>query len=296
MGAVPPAISTVILSYNRRDALRRTLTEIASQGWSRDAQLIVVDNASSDGSAAMVRAEFPAVELVALERNVILEGFNIGAARATGELLLILDDDSWPQQGAIEAASAFVLADATVGGVMLHRRPPRSMAYEWPFDAASLSGAQRRWPDMGCGNLFRRRAWEQVGGYETGYTLYRNDTDMALKLLAAGWDVVFNPAWMVWHDSIIATRKSERWLRLSTRNWMWMAKRHAKGLLRWRGQVLGWLHAHRLAGLRPKGHLATVRGMLEGAFTSPPPLPPGVDPGTGEAYRRLLALKMSLRG
>ena len=296
MGPVPPAVSTVILSHNRRDALRRTLREIGGQAWSRDAQIIVVDNASTDGSAAMVRAEFPGVELVALERNVILEGFNIGAARATGELLLVLDDDSWPQEGAVEAASACMRADASIGGLMLHRRHPRTLAFEWPFEAASLRGLQRRWPDMGCGNLFRRAAWEQVGGYETGYTLYRNDTDMALKLLAAGWDVVFDPAWMVWHDSIIASRKSDRWLRLSTRNWMWMARRHARGLLRWRGQLLGWLHAHRLAGLRPMGHLATLRGMIEGATSSPPPLPAGVDGGDGAAYRRLLALKMSLRG
>ncbi|MEI7657877.1 MAG: glycosyltransferase [Phycisphaerae bacterium] len=295
MRALPPAISTVILSFNRRDALRRTLREIGGQAWSRNAQIIVVDNASTDGSAAMVRTEFPGVELVALERNVILEGFNIGASRATGELLLVLDDDSWPQEGAVEAAAACMLADPTVGGLMLHRRHPRTLAFEWPFEASSLQGLQRRWPDMGCGNLFRRAAWDRVGGYETGYTLYRNDTDMALKLLAAGFDVVFDPAWMVWHDSVIASRKSDRWLRLSTRNWMWMARRHARGLLRLRGQVLGWLHAHRLAGLRPLGHVATLRGMLEGAFRSPPPLPPGIDPSRGEAYRRLLTLKMRLR-
>lgn len=289
-------ISAVILSFNRREALRHTLGAIRSQAWSSGAQIIVVDNASSDGSAAMVRAEFPDFTLVALASNVLIEGFNIGAARATGEFLLILDDDSWPETGAIEAALDHMKSDPRAGGLMLHRRHPQTLGYEWPFDAPSLTGINRAWPDMGCGNLYRREAWMKVGGYEAAYSLYRNDTDMALKLLAAGYDVVFNPAWMVWHDSRIVTRKSDRWLHLSTRNWMWMAKRHATGLLRARGQMLGWLHAHRLAGWRPSGHWNVVKGAVLGLLMAAPSLPECADPGDGRHYRRLLDLKIRLRG
>ena len=289
-------ISAVILSFNRREALRHTLGVIRSQPWSTGSQIIVVDNGSSDGSAAMVRAEFPEFTLVALASNVLIEGFNIGAARAEGEFLLILDDDSWPEAGAIEAALEHMKSEPRTGGLMLHRRHPQTLGYEWPFDVPSLAGINRGWPDMGCGNLYRREAWMKVGGYEAAYSLYRNDTDMALKLLAAGYDVVFNPAWLVWHDSRIVTRKSNRWLHLSTRNWMWMAKRHASGLLRIRGQMLGWLHAHRLAGWRPGGHWNVLKGAVQGLLTAAPSMPECADPADGRHYRRLLDLTIQLRG
>jgi GT2 family glycosyltransferase len=293
-----PKISVVVLSYMRKDALRHTLSQLAGMEWSQAAhggEVIVVDNASTDGSAEMVRQEFAWVRLIALERNTLIEGFNIGARAARGELLLILDDDSWPEAGSVEAASAYVRSQPGVGGVMLHRRHPRTMQWEWPFAAEQLKGVQQDWPDMGCGNLFRREAWNRVGGYTSAYELYRNDTDIALKLAGAGYRVVFCREWLVWHDSKIASKKSDKWLWLSTRNWVWMARRHARGVLRVRGIVLGWLHAHRLAGLRLSGHASVLRGVMLGLVRRAPAMEAGVQPG-GEAYARLLRLKMRVRG
>lgn len=294
-------ITVVILSFNRREALSHTLRSLFALPWvngedgNGTAQVVVVDNASKDGSAEMVAQDFKSVELIALERNVILEGFNIGASRARHDLLLILDDDSWPHEGAVEAACAAMQTNPHAGGVMLHRRHPKTQDYEWPFAASSLDGVQHKWPDMGCGNLYRTKAWKAVGGYEVGYTLYRNDTDMALKLLNNGFDVLFCRDWLVWHDSYIVTKKSDRWLYLSTRNWMWMAKRHARGLTKLKGQLLGWLHAHRLAGVRVKGHLNVLRGTFEGLFS---PAPRVTEPMKFDNthYARLLQLKMTVRG
>ncbi len=287
-------LSIVILSYNRREALAHTLREIFAQPWAKGAQIIVVDNASADGSAEMVRREFPGAELIALDRNTVIEGFNIGAQRARHEVLLILDDDSWPQPGSVEAALEHLERHPGVAGVMLHRRHPRTQRPEWPFDQPDLTDLQTGWPDMGCGNMIRRAAWTRVGGYEVGYFLYRNDTDLALKLQGAGHDVVFHPRWQVWHDSPVVVRKSNRWLRLSTRNWVWMSKRHGRGVSRVVGVLLGWLHAHRLAGLRPAGQLCVLWGALAGVFRPSPPLPAGVKPD-GAAYARLLKLKMRWR-
>ncbi|MBL9001020.1 MAG: glycosyltransferase family 2 protein [Phycisphaerae bacterium] len=287
-------LSIVILSFNRREALARTLSEVRSAEWGRSAQVIVVDNASSDGSAEMVRREFPMVELLALERNTAIAGFNLGAARATREVVLILDDDSWPREGAMEGALAYLESHPEVGGIMLHRRHPRSLAPEWPFDQPDLAGVQTEWPDMGCGNIVRRGAWNRVGGYEERFHLYRNDTDLALKLLGAGCGVVFNPAWEVWHDSAVVTRKSNKWLRLSTRNWVWMARRHAAGWPLFKGILLGWLHAHRLAGWRPRGHWSVLRGLSVGLMRPAPHLPPGLHATPGR-FASLIRLKSRYR-
>lgn len=288
------SLSVVILSYNRREALSHTLSRIAAAGWSASAQIIVVDNASSDGSPDMVRADFPRVELVALRQNTMIEGFNVGASKARNDVLLILDDDSWPDADCVESALEYMEAHRGTAGVMLHRRHPKTGEAEWPFDAHGFAGVVSTWPDMGCGNMIRREAWNLVQGYETGFVLYRNDTDLALKLLGAGYDVAFNPAWQVWHDSPVVVRKSLRWLHLSTRNWIWMSRRHGRGMTTIGGSLLGWMHAHRLAGARLAGQWNVLRGALAGIFTAAPALPSAVRPD-GKAYRRLIELKARLR-
>jgi N-acetylglucosaminyl-diphospho-decaprenol L-rhamnosyltransferase len=287
-------VSAVILSYNRRDALAKTLREVFAQRWAQRGEVIVVDNASTDGSADMVRAQFPAAKLIELPENRAIAGFNAGASAARAEFVLILDDDSYPQESAIEAALAHARSEPGCGGVMLHRRHPATGRAEWPFDQPGIIGVQHRWPDMGCVNLVRRQAWEKVGGYEEGFFLYRNDTDLALKLLGAGYDVVFNPAWQAWHDSIVATHKTDRWLYLSTRNWVWMSRRHGRRGVGLAASALGWLHAHRLAGTRASGHAAVLRGVWQGVRTAPPRLPDTVRP-SGKDLWRLVRLKMRWR-
>ena len=167
-----------------------------------------------------------------------------------------------------------------------------TLAPEWPFDSHGLRGIQRNWPDFGCGNLVRTELWRQVGGYEEKFFLYRNDTDLALKIRASLSDLAFCPDWWVWHDSVIARRKSVRWLYLSTRNWIWMARRHAVGPRGFVGAALGYLHAHRLADYRILGHLAAIRALFAGLFTPAPRLKLPID---GKAFDHLISLKRALR-
>lgn len=285
------SLSIVVLSFNRREALAKTLGEL--EVWARaGAEVIVVDNASSDGSADMVAERFGWARLERLAENRAIAGFNAGARLATREFVLILDDDAWPEGEGLKAALALMKQDAALGGVMLHRVHPRTGEMEWPFDR--VQGLQRGWPDMGCANLVRRSDWERVGGYEERYFLYRNDTDLALKLLGAGRDVAFNPQWPAMHDSPIVSRRTPRWFFLSTRNWVWMCRRHGRGLVKVRGIVLGWLWAHRLAGVSPARHWGALRGAAAGVFGAAPSTEEAVKVD-GKALARLLKLKASLR-
>jgi GT2 family glycosyltransferase len=278
-------LSVVILSYNRREALRRTLERLDGPS-----QVIVVDNASTDGTQEMVRDHFPAVELLPLERNEGVAGFNHGVARARGDMLLILDDDAWPDPEALVAAIELLRTRPAIGAVALLPVHPQTRQAEWLHEGV----AQARWPVMGCGNLVRRDAWDAVGGYEPSFFLYRNDTDLALKLLAAGFDVWFDPRWIVWHDSPAAARKSDRWLNLATRNWVWLARRHGRRLSKRVGMLAGVLWASRLAGLSPRRQWCVLRGMWAGLRTPPPPLPPACNVD-GKAFRDLVKRQIAGR-
>src|SRR2546430_4669110 len=92
-----PSVSMVLLVYNRRDELRTTLRKMLSE-CDYDPELvdvIVVDNASDDGSAEMVEREFPQVTLIKRDVNSGVSGFNDGFAVARGEWVLALDDECY---------------------------------------------------------------------------------------------------------------------------------------------------------------------------------------------------------
>jgi GT2 family glycosyltransferase len=288
------SLCAVILSYNRWAALDQTLKTLRQTGlfqidptspadppaprrWS----VMVVDNASTDGTPERLESEYPGVRLLKLDRNMGVDAFNRGVAACDTDAVLILDDDAAPDERALRRAMELLARRPDLAAVAMHPRHPTSGRSEWSF-AGGLDGSTcDHWPVMGCGNLVRRDAWLAAGGYEPGYFLYRNDTDLALKLLGLGYGVHFNPAWVVWHDTGAGagTRKSLNWHRIATRNWIWLARRHGGGFRRgltWRGALLGWLWAHKLAGLSPARHVATLRGAIAGFRQPAPALDPRI--------------------
>lgn len=291
-----PTVSVIVLSHNRWPALRATLEHLMHRCGLPASAIVVVDNASTDGTPAHVAELYPEVRLHRLESNAGVEAFNVGARGADGELLLILDDDARPDPEALAAAAALLGRRPDLAAVTLHPRHPATGASEWPFAAAAGQGDDR-WPVMGCANLVRRADWEQVGGYDGGFFLYRNDTDLALRLLAAGRGVHFNPEWTVWHDSPAASRKSVRWHRLATRNWLWIARRHGRGASGVLAGVAGWAWAHRLAGVSVGRQWATIRGAAEGLLRRPPAVweSTGEESGIGSGLKRLVELQFSAR-
>src|SRR5690606_2358418 len=115
----------------------------------RDAEVVVVDNASSDGSPAKVEKEFPGVRVIALDTNTGVAAFNRGVDAATGDVVLVLDDDSWPEPGAVEAGLRTLAENPRLGAVVLHPRHPENGRSEWRY-AHFGEGGRDDWPVMGC--------------------------------------------------------------------------------------------------------------------------------------------------
>ncbi|MCW5776569.1 MAG: glycosyltransferase [Phycisphaeraceae bacterium] len=286
-------LSVVVLSYNRRDSLLETLRRLRAGPATRDAEIIVADNASADGTPDAVREHAPWARLVQLPTNEAIAGFNRGAAAARGDALLILDDDARPDDDALAHALALLAARSDLAAVTFVPVHPATGACEWPF-ARRLEGPRDDWPVMGCCNLVRTAAWRALGGYDEAFQLYRNDVDLAMRLLAAGGGVHVNPDWRCEHDSPAAARKSDRWFRTATRNWVWLARRHGRGLWRAVGLAFGWLWAHRLAGTSLRSHAAVARGALEGLSRRPGATPDWLAPD-GRAWERFIRLHLASR-
>jgi N-acetylglucosaminyl-diphospho-decaprenol L-rhamnosyltransferase len=202
-------IDVVVPTFNRADLLRGCLEHLARQDVPHTA--IVVDNGSSDGTAEMVRTEFPDVRLVALVENL---GFGravqLGVEAGDGEAIVLINNDVDVLPGFLRALVAPLERDPGAGmvaGVLL--RPGEQV-----IDAAGvvidrglggygyLVGAPVAAIDapppglMGpCGGAaaYRRSAYEQIGGFDPEIFAYSEDLDIALRMLAAGWTCTLAP-------------------------------------------------------------------------------------------------------
>lgn len=293
-----PSLTVIVLSYNRWDALRATLQSLLADPTVQAAggaeSILVADNGSTDGTPGKLAAEFPGVGVMAMDTNLGVEAFNLAVGACESDLVLVLDDDATVVPRALRSAVECLEARPELGAVAFLPRHPRTGRAEWSFGERDDVGrwTSDAWPVMGCANLVRRRDWAAAGGYEQEFFLYRNDTDLALKMLAMRRGVYFDSTWVALHDTAAGagSRKSARWHRMATRNWVWVCRRHGRGAARVGAAAAGWVWAHALAGLSPARQWATLRGGVEGVVSAPPPLNAAVAPD-GSHLAGLLALR-----
>ena len=218
------SLCIVIVSYNVCDLLRDCLRTLSDQ------RVIVVDNASSDGTAAMARSEFPAVELIANASN---RGFaaacNQGITASAKDFILILNPDTLVTPAALQALldvmQAFPRAGACGPRILnpdgslqpscrLFPTLPRLLLDEFGlgklFPRSKFFGGYRLtwWAHdrfrevdqlMGAALLLRRAALEQVGAFDERFFMYFEEVDLCLRLHNAGWKVLFVPDARVMH-------------------------------------------------------------------------------------------------
>ncbi len=178
-----PTVTIVFLVYNRRDELRTSLHQmLVESDYDRERiDVIVVDNASTDSSAEMVREEFPQVQLIARQQNVGVSGWNDGFAAARGEFVLALDDDCYlPPDGlrrAIDAARER-RADLVSFKVISTFDPERVFTDEY------RTGLFMFW---GCAILMRRRVLDVLGGYDPEIFVWANELEFTIRFFDHGF-------------------------------------------------------------------------------------------------------------
>lgn len=197
-----------IPTFNGRERLRQTLLSI--QGQTRECQVVVVDNASDDGTPDMVRAEFPNCLLRELKSN---RGFGTAlneAISASGEgPVLILNNDVVLEPDFVEQAMAVfergapvvcgVLVQSTApglidsAGVVADRRTLMAFDYLEGRPVEDISGAEAPLGATGGAALYDRGAFDSVGGFDPEIFAYYEDLDLALRMRSAGYAPVLAP-------------------------------------------------------------------------------------------------------
>ncbi|MFI4898369.1 MAG: glycosyltransferase family 2 protein [Phycisphaerales bacterium JB059] len=210
-------MSVVIPTRNRNAEVARTLAALDRFTPEQVGEVIVVDNASDPAPETPRRlARGQRVELIRLEENLGAAARNVGAERARGAWVLMLDDDSHPSGG--DLAGALARQDADVGAV--------TMDIHLPAKGVRESGGLPEVP-IGCGVAYRREAFLGVGGYDASFGYYAEEYDLSAKLLLAGWRVRFELSLRVEHRMVEAGRDMGLILGRLVRNNGWVLQRYA---------------------------------------------------------------------
>jgi len=223
-----PDLSVIILNYNTKDLLRDCLKSVISD---KRIEIIVVDNASTDGSAEMVKKEFPQVELIVSKKNLgFAAGNNLALKKASGKYILFLNSDAQVKPETFKKMIAFMESDPQIGAstaktMLFSGRMDPDCHRGFPTPWASVCyflGLERLFPksrffgqyhkfyldlnkpheiDAGFGTFMvvRAEVLKQVGNWDENYFFYGEDLDLFYRIKKAGWRVMFYPEPLVMH-------------------------------------------------------------------------------------------------
>jgi GT2 family glycosyltransferase len=258
-----PAVSVIIVNWNGAPYLPRCLEAVKAQTFV-DYELIVIDNASTDGSMEELENRWPGVQAVRLEENIgFARANNLGARLARGEWLALLNNDAFPApdwlENIIQAARDFPqytffssriiqerdnsLTDGTgdvyhVSGVAWHRdyNQPAAQAHQEPDEVFSPCAAAA---------VYKRQQFLLMGGFDEDFINHHEDVDLGFRLRLQGFRCLYVPDAVVEHvGSASFGVESDYTVYSVHRNLVWTFFTNMPGMLVWK-----YLPSHLVANL-----------------------------------------------
>lgn len=226
VGPASVPLGVVVATRNRAFSLLASLERLASVDGAPP--VLVVDNASTDGTPEIVRFRFPQVEVVALERNQSAAARNIGVEKLGCRYIAFCDDDSWWAPGSLVLA-AQILDTYPRLGLLTGRVLLEPSGVDDPVcDAMSKSPLRPRQPLPGpsvlgfiaCGAVVRRGAFLQAGGFQERYGVGGEEELLAIDMAAQGWGLSYVPE-VIAHHQPSSHRDRRRRDDIVARNALW---------------------------------------------------------------------------
>lgn len=223
-------LSIIIVSFNTKELLKKCLTSIFKFLKNVNFEVIVVDNASADGSVEMVSKKFPQIKLLSNKENLGFgRGNNQGARQARGQWLFFFNSDAYLIDNSLPKLLARFgkqLKIGAVGPLILNEDktiqqsvgffPHLPQVFYWMSFLDDLSGGEKLKPYhvdhdrfyqkeqevdwvTGAALLVKRSVFEKVGGFDEKIFLYSEDVDLCYRIKAKGFKIIFSPVAKIVH-------------------------------------------------------------------------------------------------
>jgi|Deesub1362A_J573_1020465.scaffolds.fasta_scaffold03051_5 GT2 family glycosyltransferase len=218
-----PLVTILIPARNRPNELRHTLRSLRAQAYPA-IELLVIDDASDTGIGSVVREEWPEAVCWRNDQNLgLIASRSLGMSKANGEYILSLDDDaSLTDPRDIEKAIERIVREPEVGILtfFVHNGPKAPNPEQCDLDERYVHTF------MGGAHMIRKQVVETLGGYRDFYFYYGEEAEYSLRVLDAGWRILFFPSVVVHHRVSPEGRVQGRVWGWSVRNNLWTVFLH----------------------------------------------------------------------
>ena len=265
-GKALPAVGVVIVNHNLKDSLRETIESFRKVNYP-NLQIVVSDNASTDGAQEMVRTLFPEVHLLAhQEEQGYARAASLGMAHLAGTTkyifsttndvivdpkilnVLVSYAEQHPDAGVLGTRIYFFDRPDVLwhAGGRIHPLHGHSYHLGWEQkDAPRYSRVRECDFVTGCGFLLRSEVLRKIGYFKEDLIFYSEDAELCYRFREAGYKVMYIPEAKMWHKTGTTLAKNRAvQLRYSTRNSLYLLQRHKVGFY----PVSLWVH---LLGVSP---------------------------------------------
>lgn len=219
-------LSIVFLNYNKLAETQQTVEQLSLICGNReDIEIIAVDNGSSDGTAEFLKSQTVATTIL-LDENTGIAGYNKGFQQASGQYILVLDDDSSPQSiDSVEQMMKVLDQRDEIGIIACHiESPDGSAQWSWHLPENDRFGPSPFF--IGCGFIIRSELFRAINWYPDEFFLYQNEIDIAFKARQNGYQIYYAPDCVVIHRGIPGQRPGWRRVYYPTRNTLWLIQRY----------------------------------------------------------------------
>lgn len=227
-------LSIIILNYNTKELLEKCLESVEKCEGEVPLQVIVSDNASSDGSSDMVREKFPWVTLTEGPNEGFSKGNNRARLLAKGDMVLFLNPDTVANRGVLKETTDFLITHKDVGALSCklvlpsgeidkdarRRFPTPGIAFmklflksgrKYWYEDVSADKIQEVDAIQGAFFLTWKKVLNDVGWFDEDYFFNGEDIDLCWKIRQAGWKIIYYPDVFIYHLKGASTGKSKLW-------------------------------------------------------------------------------------
>jgi GT2 family glycosyltransferase len=220
-------VAIIFVTWNRKGLVCEAIRSVFAVARCTDFEIIVVDNASTDGTADKVAKEFPSVRIIILHKNCgPVMGRNIGATNAAGDVLIFFDDDVVLKKDVIPLFLEKFRNDdklAAVSGKVINYNTGKIESDFYPmFGASGQNDDLYVWNYHNEGAVaFRRDAFKNAGYYCDEYFRQGESQELSLRLYNLGYRIMYSPSIEVFHKSTPIMRDLNKINWHAARNAIW---------------------------------------------------------------------------